>query len=471
MRRRLPHALDNIAPRSQNARAVQFRNDRGATAAGSVISPGNQRLMNKKLRWRVAIASLVILAALGTFLWFARQKPQSAPQGRFGLGAPMAVATATAAPADIPVKLAALGTITPLATVTIRTQISGQLQQIGFREGQMLHKGDFLAQIDPRPYQNTLAQAEGVLARDQAMLNNARLDVKRYIDLVAQGSIPAQTLDTQKSQVEQLVGTVATDTAQVATAKLNLQYTHIVSPIDGRAGLRQVDLGNYVTPGDASGIVVITQLQPVSAIFPIPEDNLPVLMRQLHQGALQVQAYDRSDKTLLATGTMSTVDNEVDTATGTVKLRALFDNKDELLFPNQFVNIQLLVTTLHDQIVVPAAAIQRGSINGVAGSFVYLVNSADSTVSVRGVTLGATDGERVAVASGLAAGDVVVTEGGDRLRDGAKVQLRAGSAPAGAPGAGTAGKPGGNRSGKGGGKRRGTGAAAAGGNGAGAQGQ
>jgi len=420
--------------------------------------------MNKKLRWRVAIALLVILAALGAFLWFARQKPQSTPQGRFGLGTPMAVATARVAPADIPVKIAALGTITPLATVTIKTQISGQLQQIGFREGQMLHKGDFVAQIDPRPYQNALAQAEGALARDQASLDNARLDVKRYTDLIAGGSIPAQTLDTQKAQVGQLVGTVATDTAQVASAKLNLQYTHIVSPVDGRAGLRQVDAGNYVTPGDAAGIVVVTQLQPISAIFPIPEDNLPTLMRQLREGALQVQAWDRSDKTLLATGTMSTVDNEVDTATGTVKLRAMFDNKDGLLFPNQFVNIQLLVTTLHDQLVVPAAAIQRGSVNGVAGSFVYLVNSAASTVSVRGVTLGTTDGERVAVTSGLAAGDIVVTEGGDRLRDGAKVQLRTGAAPDGGT-SGAGGKARGNRSGKGsgkgGGRQRGDGASGA----------
>ncbi len=312
---------------------------------------------------------MVVVAALGAFLWFARQKPQAAPQGRFGGNNPMTVTTATATSADMPIRLAALGTITPLATVTVKTQISGQLQQIGFKEGQMIHKGDFLAQIDPRPYQNTLAQAEGVLARDQASLANARLDVQRYTDLLAQDSVSAQTLDTQKALVEQLVGTVATDVAQVSTARLNLQYAHIVSPIDGRAGLRQVDTGNYVTTGDAGGIVVVTQLQPISAIFPIPEDNVPALMQQLHQGHATAGAGlgPAPNKTLLATGTMSTVDNEMDTATGTVKLRAQFDNKDSQLFPNQFVNIQLLLTTLHDQVVVPAAAIQHGSINGRGG--------------------------------------------------------------------------------------------------------
>ncbi len=409
--------------------------------------------MNKKTRWRVLIAFLVVVAALGTFLWFARQKPAATPQGRFGGNGPMTVTTAKATSGDMPIRLAALGTITPLATVTVKTQINGQLQEIGFKEGQMVRKGDFLAQIDPRPYQNTLAQAEGTLARDQASLTNARLDVKRYTDLLAQDSVSAQTLDTQKALVEQLIGTVATDVAQVNTAKLNLQYAHIVSPLSGRAGLRQVDVGNYVTTGDANGIVVITELDPISAIFPIPEDNVPQLMQQLRQGkGLQVQAFDRANKNLLATGTMSTVDNAMDTATGTVKLRAIFDNKDYALFPNQFVNIQLLVTTLHDQVLVPAAAIQHGSVNGVPSAFVYLVGS-DSTVAVTGVTLGATDGDQVAVTSGLKAGDLVVTEGGDRLRDGAKVQV-AGKPPVAADGAG-AGTKRGNGNFKRDGKKRG----------------
>ncbi|MEJ0100073.1 MAG: MdtA/MuxA family multidrug efflux RND transporter periplasmic adaptor subunit [Pseudomonadota bacterium] len=385
--------------------------------------------MNKKTRWRVLIAFVVVVAGLGIFVWFARQKPAATPQGRFGGAGPMTVSTATATSGDMPIRLAALGTVTPLATVTVKTQINGQLQEIGFKEGQMVRKGDFLAQIDPRPYQNALAQAQGTLARDQASLTNARLDVKRYTDLLAQDSVSAQTLDTQKALVEQLIGTVATDEAQVNTSKLNLLYAHIVSPLSGRAGLRQVDVGNYVTTGDANGIVVITELDPISAIFPIPEDNVPQLLAQMHQGkgGLQVQAYDRANKNLLATGTMNTIDNAMDTATGTVKLRAQFDNKDNVLFPNQFVNIQLLVTTLHDQVLVPSAAIQHGSVNGVASSFVYLVGG-DSTVTVTAVTLGATDGEKVAVTSGLKTGDMVVTEGGDRLRDGAKVQV-AGAPP------------------------------------------
>jgi multidrug efflux system membrane fusion protein len=270
------------------------------------------------------------------------------------------------------------------------------------------------------------------------------VDLQRYKELVAQDSAAKQQLDTQQSLVAQLEGTVATDAGLVSTARLNLQYTHIVAAIGGRAGLRQVDVGNYVTPGDASGIVVITQLQPITAIFPVPEDSVPALMQRVRGGAiLQVEASNRSNTTLLSTGTLVTVDNQMDTTTGTVKLRASFDNHDQLLFPNQFVNIRLLVDTLHDQIIVPIAAIQHGSVNGVAGSFVYLVNPADSTVSVRAVTTGAADGERVAIAKGLAVGDVVVTEGGDRLRDGARVQL-----PGAPPGAAQRGVGNGRRNGR-----------------------
>ena len=380
--------------------------------------------MNTKARWGLfAVAGIVVLG-LAAFLWFLRQKPaDTGPRGRFGLGNAMAVSVATVAKGDIPVKLAALGTVTPLATVTVKTQISGQLQQVAFKEGQALNKGDFIAQIDPRPYQNALAQAEGVLARDQALLANARVDLNRYKDLMADNTVSKQQLDTQQALVQQLLGTVATDTALANTARLNLQYTHIVSPINGRAGLRQVDVGNYVTQGDASGIVVITQLQPITVIFPVPEDNVPALMKRVHDGAqLEARAFDRGNVKLLSTGRLVTIDNEMDTTTGTVKLRASFDNEEQQLFPNQFVNIQLLVDTLHDEVIVPAAAVQHGSVNGVAGTFVYAVN-ADSTVSVRAVTLGAADGDRVAVEKGLDVGDVVVTEGGDRLRDGAKVQL------------------------------------------------
>ena len=395
--------------------------------------------MDKKTRWGLIATTLVVLMGLGVFLWYVRQKPQDAGQGRgrFGMGQPMAVTVAAAEKGDLPVKLAGLGTITPLATVIVKTQISGQLQQLAFREGQAVRTGDFLAQIDPRPYQNAVEQAGGVLARDKALLANARVDLQRYKDLVAEDSVAKQQLDTQEALVQQLIGTVATDMAQLNTARLNLQYTHIVSPINGRVGLRQVDVGNYVTPGDANGIVVITQLQPITALFPIPEDNVPALMKRLRDGAtMEVTAFDRGNTSQLATGKLVTVDNAMDTTTGTVKLRAAFDNQDGLLFPNQFVNIQLLVDTQHDRVIVPAAAIQHGSVNGVAGTFVYAVN-ADKTVSVRAVKLGIADGDRVSVSDGLSAGDVVVTEGGDRLRDGARVQL---SDAAPTPPPGTAGK-------------------------------
>jgi multidrug efflux system membrane fusion protein len=286
-----------------------------------------------------------------------------------------------------------------------------------------VHKGDFLAQIDPRPYQSALEQMQGNLQRDQALLANARRDLKRYQDILAQGLVAKQQLDTQQALVLQYEGTVATDEAQVSAAKLNLNYTHIVAPVTGRLGLRQVDEGNYVTAADANGIVVVTQLQPVSVIFPMPEDNLPAIQQRLHAGAvLTVEAFDRADTTKLADGTLQSVDNEIDTTTGTIKMRAIFDNQDGALFANQFVNVRLLREVLNDQVIIPVAAVQHGAPNGVNSTFVYLVG-ADSTVSVRPIALGAADGERVAVASGLKAGDVVVTEGGDRLREGATVML------------------------------------------------
>jgi membrane fusion protein, multidrug efflux system len=335
----------------------------------------------------------------------------------------VAVSVATVASGSITLRIPALGTITPLATVTVKTQISGTLQKILFKEGQLVKEGDPIALIDPRPYEATLAQMEGNLRRDQALLADARLDLKRYEDLITQDSVAQQQLDTQRAQVDQDIGTVASDEAQIRTAKINLIYCHITSPVTGRVGLRQVDQGNYVTPGDANGIVVITQLQPITAIFPIPEDNVTKVMQRLHDGAtLGAEAYDRTNSAKLADGKVLTVDNQIDITTGTVKLRALFDNKDNILFPNQFVNIQLVVDELKDQVVMPNAAVHRGAPNGVTTTFVYFVNP-DSTVSVRPVTLGVVDGENVAVTAGLTPGAVVVTEGGDRLRDGALISL------------------------------------------------
>jgi multidrug efflux system membrane fusion protein len=369
---------------------------------------------------RIAVWGVLIAALLGTLGWVIF-RPQVAPQSRSnrnGSG-PMPVVAATAEKGDIAIILNALGTVTPLASVTVKTQIAGQLTQVAFQEGQTVHAGDFLAQIDPRPYQLALAQYEGQLQRDQALLKAAEVDLSRYKILVAQDSIARQTLDTQDALVQQYRGTVETDQAQVNNAKLNLVYCHIVAPVSGRVGLRQVDPGNYVQTSDANGIVLITQMQPITVLFSLPEDNLPAVMKRLHDGAnLAVTAYDRAQTVQLATGRLVTVDNQIDVTTGTIKLRAQFDNRDESLFPNQFVNTRLLVDTLKGATVIPTAAVQRGA----PGTYVYLVKP-DNTVTVRPVKLGPMEGERVAILSGIERGDNVVVDGGDKLREGAQVTL------------------------------------------------
>ena len=346
--------------------------------------------------------------------------------GGGGPNSAVAVTVAAVASGDIEVRIPALGTITPLATVTVRPQVSGILTKIAFQEGQLVKQGQFLAEIDPRPFQAALESAKGNLRRDQALLADAKLDLKRFEELIKEDSVAQQQLDTQRALVDQYGGTLEADQAAVRTAQINLEYTHIGSPVTGRVGLRQVDQGNYVTPGDTNGIVVVTELQPISAIFAVPEDNVNALMAQMQAGTtLTAVAYDRGNSAKIGEGTVKTVDNQIDTTTGTIKLRALFDNADGRLFANQFVNIQLVVNVLHDQIVMPGAAVHRGAPNGVVSTFVYLVNTADNTVAVRPITLGVIDGERVAVTKGLQADDVVVTEGGDRLRDGASVILPA----------------------------------------------
>src|ERR1700734_3506180 len=375
--------------------------------------------------WRALTIALIILALLTGFALYLRtMRPVAAPpRGRNGQNAPVAVSVATAVSGDVQVNIPALGTVTPLATVTVRTQITGTLQRIFFTEGQFVHQGDALAQIDPRPYEAALQQMEGNLKRDQALLADAKLDMKRYEGLVKEDSIAVQQLDTQKALVDQYIGTIESDEGQVNTARVNLLYTRIVSPVAGRVGLRQVDQGNYVTPGDANGIVVINQLQPITVIFPIPEDNVSALMRRLHEGGpMTVEAYDRTNSAKLADGKLLTIDNQIDVTTGTIKLRAQFENADALLFPNQFVNIQLLQQLLQNQIIMPNSAVRRGAPNGVVSTFVYVVNS-DRTVTVRAVTLGVVGGERGAGTQGLTAGELVVTDGGDRLRDGAQVTL------------------------------------------------
>jgi len=396
------------------------------------------------------VALLVTVLAVGLLIGFLaylrhRQAPAAGAPGRGGQNGPVSVSVATVTSGDIQLRIPALGTVTPLATVTVRTQISGVMQKILFTEGQTVHQGDPLAQIDPRPYEAALQQMQGNLKRDQALLADARLDLTRYEGLVKEDSIAQQQLDTQRALVDQYVGTIEADEGQVKTASVNLIFTHIAAPVTGRVGLRQVDQGNYVTPGDANGIVVINQLQPITVIFPIPEDNVPALMRRLHEGGpMTVEAYDRTNSAMLAQGKLLTVDNQIDVTTGTVKLRAQFENADSVLFPNQFVNIQLLQELLHDQNIIPNAAVRRGAPNGVVSTFVYIVDS-DRTVKVRPVTLGVVDGERVAVTKGLSVGEVVVTEGGDRLRDGAPVVLPAPKGPAAAaqpPGSARPGAPG-----------------------------
>jgi len=380
----------------------------------------------RRSRLRPILWLLLALAIVGAGVWyFPRSETQQKNAGRPQAGAPIPVGVAPVAKGDMPVILSQLGTVTPLATVTLKTQINGYLTEVAFQEGQMVTKGDFLAQIDPRPYQVALEQAEAQLAKDQALLRNARVDLQRYNTLVAENSIARQTRDTQVSLVAQYEATVKSDQAQIDAQKLNLTYCHIVAPVTGRVGLRQVDAGNYVQTSDPNGIVVVTQLQPISVIFTLPEDNLPEVFKRWHAGALlPVTAYDRSGSVELDKGTLSTIDNQIDTTTGTVKLRAMFNNEQLALFPNQFVNVQLVVDTLHNVDIVPSASIQRGA----PGTFVYLVKP-DHTVAVQKVKLGPTDGRHIAILSGLEPGESIVVDGTDRLRDGAKVTLASAEPP------------------------------------------
>jgi membrane fusion protein, multidrug efflux system len=404
-------------------------------------------------RWLWAL--LLIAVAVGAAAWYyTHQAPKPASQAtsqaasqtgasRAGATPPQPVGAATVDTGDIRVILNELGTVTPLATVTVTSQISGQLMGVGFQEGQMVTKGDFLEQIDDRPYQVQLEKDQGQLAHDQGLLDQAQGDLKRYLTLGRQDSIAQQQVEDQRFLVQQYQGTVKVDQGSIDNDKLNIAYCHITAPVTGRVGLRLVDPGNYVQAFSTTGLVMLTELDPISVIFTVTEDNLPAVMQQLHAGAtLSVDAYDRANTKQLATGKVAAVDAQINTTTGTVNIRALFPNPNDALFPNQFVNARLLVDTLHNVIRVPVAAVQQGA----PGAFVYVIN-ANNTVSVKTVKLGVTDGKLEQVVSGLAAGDRVVTDGTDRLRDGAKVTIPAkptaqatGAAnPAGAqPAAGTA---------------------------------
>lgn len=327
------------------------------------------------------------------------------------------VVTTLAVQGDMPVYLDGLGTVTSFNTVTVRSRVDGELVRVSFTEGQLVKKGDLLAEIDSRPFEAQLAQAEGQLARDEALLENTRADLQRYETLLQQDSIAAQQVSSQASLVRQHQAAVSMDRAQIAAIKLQLSYCRITSPISGRAGLRLVDPGNVVHANDQSGFVVITQLQPIAAVFTLSEDKLPAVMAQLRSNQMvTTEAYDRSGATRLARGTLLAVDNQIDPATGTVKLKAVFPNEDSALFSNQFVNVRMNLEPLRGTTIIPAAAVQRGS----PGDFAYVVN-ADGMVKMQTLQLGPRDAERVAVLGGLSAGAQVVVEGTDRLRDGSAV--------------------------------------------------
>jgi multidrug efflux system membrane fusion protein len=355
--------------------------------------------------------------------------------GRGGMNGPLTVGVASVTTGDIPISINALGTVTPLATVTIHPQINGPLIRIAFTEGQMVKRGDLLAQIDPRPYQAAVDQADGQLKRDQASLANAKVDQERYKTLLAQNSISDQVFATQVATVAQLQATIASDRAALEAAQLNLDYCRITSPVAGLVGLRQVDVGNLMQASTTT-IAVVTQLQPMSVLFTVPEDSLANILQRLRDGQkLAVDAFDRSMTSKITSGVLSNADNQIDTTTGTLKLRALFDNSKFELFPNQFVNVRLLLDTLHNAIVVPGAAMQQGS----SGSYLYVVN-ADNTVSMRAVTTGPSSGDLVSISKGLVPGERVVVDGADQLRDGARVVVPGAAAGAtGATGAASSG--------------------------------
>lgn len=402
-------------------------------------------------RTRIVLGFIVVIGLLVVgyliFHWALPATPPPSAARSQQAGAPQSVGVATVGRGDIRLVLNALGTVTPIATITVVTQIDGQVISVPFTEGQIVNKGDTLAQIDDRPYRLLQAQYEGQLARDQGVLAQAQVDLARYQKLAEQNSIARQQYEDQVYIVQQNQGTVKLDQAQIDQQKLNVQYCHIVSPVTGRVGIRLIDPGNYIQAASSTVITTVTQMQPITVIFPIPEDNLPDVMPQLTAGTtLEVAVYDRANVKHLATGRVIALDSQIDTTTGTVKVRAQFDNPDNALFPNQFVNAQLLVNTLHDVVTVPVAAIQRGA----PGSYVYLVN-ADNTVSVRPIKTGATDGPTAEVVSGLSAGERVVVDGTDRLRDGARVII---PQPSGMPATAPAGPPRGTEHGQ---NRRGNG--------------
>ncbi len=386
---------------------------------------------NKQRRWWIWIASglLILIAIYFLFPRHAESQSKGANNStgkKTGKGAGKAgpravpVAVAKAHRGDIPIYVTGLGNVTAYNTVTVRTRVDGELINVAFREGQMVKQGDPLAEIDPRPYQVQLTQAEGQMARDQATLENARIDLQRYLNLIQQNAVTRQQVDTQVATVKQSEGTVKSDQGAIDNARLQLTYCHIVSPLTGRIGLRAVDRGNIVHAADTTGLATITQLQPIAIIFNMPEDNLPEVQRQIRiKRSLVAEAYDRDLQTKLATGALLTLDNQIDQTTGTVRVKLQFANRDNTLFPNQFVNARLLVDTHRGVVLMPSAAIQRSP----QDTFVYVVKG-DQTVEMRKIKTSATEGDQIEVDQGVSPGDTVVIQGTDKLQQGMKVSVR-----------------------------------------------
>ncbi|MGE8143845.1 MdtA/MuxA family multidrug efflux RND transporter periplasmic adaptor subunit [Pseudomonas frederiksbergensis] len=386
-------------------------------------------------RWLFGLLVLLVVAAVCWKFWPAGtdhktgEKPKAVAghtgksggmrPGFGGATGPIPVRVAPAVKGDFPLYYKALGTVTALNTINVRSRVAGELMKIAFEEGQMVKAGDLLAEIDPRPYQNALLQAEGTLLQNQAQLKNAQVDVERYRGLFKEDSIAKQTLDTAEALVGQYLGTVKTNQAAVNDAKLNLEFTKIRAPITGRVGLRQLDVGNLVAANDTTALAIITQTQPISVVFTLPENSLDTVLARYHTGAkLPVEAWDRGDMKIQANGVLQSLDNQIDVTTGTLKFKARYDNRDQALFPNQFVNVHLLADTLKDVVLAPSAAIQFGT----SGTFVYAMDG-DNKVKIRQLKVGASDGDNTVITEGLAVGDRVVLEGTDRLKEGSEVEV------------------------------------------------